>query len=45
MRELCDVWPAIDSEETPRILEGHILVGRIACEMVEREMLGGSAAR
>jgi D-sedoheptulose 7-phosphate isomerase len=38
MRELCDVWLGIDSEETPRTQEGHILVGHIACEMVEREM-------
>lgn len=44
MRELCDVWLPIDSEETPRIQEGHILAGHIACEMVEREMFGGSAA-
>jgi D-sedoheptulose 7-phosphate isomerase len=44
MRELCDVWLRIDSEETPRIQEGHILAGHIACEMVEREMFGGSAA-
>ena len=43
MRDLCDVWLAIDSEETPRIQEGHILVGHIACEMVEREMFGGGA--
>ena len=45
MRELCDVWLPIDSEETPRIQEGHILAGHIACEMVEREMFGGSSAR
>lgn len=44
MRELCDVWLGVDSEETPRVQEGHILVGHIACEMVEREMFGGGAA-
>jgi D-sedoheptulose 7-phosphate isomerase len=42
MRGLCDLWVPIDSEETPRIQEGHILVGHIACELVEREMFGGS---
>jgi D-sedoheptulose 7-phosphate isomerase len=44
MRDLCDLWLPIDSEETPRIQEGHILAGHIACEMVEREMFGGGAA-
>ncbi len=43
MREWCDVWLAIDSTETPRIQEGHILAGHIACEMVERAMFGGEA--
>ena len=42
VREWCDLWLAIDSTETPRIQEGHILVGHIACEMVEREMFGGN---
>jgi len=28
----------IDSEETPRIQEGHILAGHIICELVEREI-------
>jgi D-sedoheptulose 7-phosphate isomerase len=44
MRELCDVWLPVDSEETPRIQEGHILVGHIACEMVEKELFGGDTA-
>jgi D-sedoheptulose 7-phosphate isomerase len=44
MRELCDLWLPIDSEETPRIQEGHILAGHIACEMVERELFGDNAA-
>jgi D-sedoheptulose 7-phosphate isomerase len=43
MRELCDLWLPIDSEEAARIQEGHILVGHIACEMVERELFTGSA--
>jgi D-sedoheptulose 7-phosphate isomerase len=40
MRGLCDLWLPIDSDETPRIQEGHILAGHIACEMVEREIFG-----
>lgn len=43
-RELCDLWLPIDSDDTPRIQEGHILAGHIACEMVERELFGESAA-
>ena len=34
-RDLC---LPIDSEETPRIQEGHILAGHIICELVEREI-------
>jgi D-sedoheptulose 7-phosphate isomerase len=40
---LCDLWLAIDSEETPRIQEGHILAGHIVCELVERELFGPAA--
>jgi D-sedoheptulose 7-phosphate isomerase len=28
----------IDSDDTPRIQEGHILAGHIICELVEREI-------
>lgn len=35
---LVDLCLRIDSEETPRIQEGHILAGHIVCELVEREM-------
>jgi len=35
---LVDLCLQIDSEETPRIQEGHILAGHIVCELVEREM-------
>jgi len=38
MRAQCDQWLPIDSEETPRIQEGHILAGHILCELVEREL-------
>jgi D-sedoheptulose 7-phosphate isomerase len=45
VRELCDLWLAIDSDDTPRIQEGHILAGHIACEMVERDLFGGETKR
>ena len=35
---LVDLCLQIDSDETPRIQEGHILAGHIICELVEREM-------
>jgi D-sedoheptulose 7-phosphate isomerase len=35
---LVDLCLRIDSDETPRIQEGHILAGHIVCELVEREM-------
>ncbi len=38
MSELCDVLISIPERDTPRIQEGHILVGHIICEQVEREM-------
>jgi len=37
---LCDHCLMIDSEETPRIQEGHILAGHIICELAERELFG-----
>ncbi len=41
LRALSDCLLAIDSSETPRIQEGHILAGHIICELVERELFGG----
>lgn len=38
MPQLCDLCLHVDSEETPRIQESHILAGHVICEMVEREM-------
>ncbi len=38
MPALADLCLRVDSEETPRIQEGHILAGHILCEMVEREV-------
>lgn len=41
MRAWCDHCLAIDSVETPRIQEAHILAGHILCEAVERALFGG----
>jgi D-sedoheptulose 7-phosphate isomerase len=38
MQELCDFCICIPSSETPRIQEGHIVLGHILCGMVEGEM-------
>jgi len=43
MAPLCDLWLAVDSADTPRIQEGHILAGHLVCEMVERTLFGGEA--
>jgi len=40
MLEICDQLIRIPSEDTPRIQEGHILIGHIICELVEAEMFG-----
>src|SRR5260221_13611248 len=38
MAALCDHWLRMPSGETPKIQEGHIIVGHIICGLVEREM-------
>jgi D-sedoheptulose 7-phosphate isomerase len=43
VRACSDHWLPIDSDETPRIQEGHILAGHIICELVERELFGSTA--
>jgi len=35
---MVDLCLQIDSDETPRIQEGHILAGHVICELVEREL-------
>ncbi len=37
---LADFVLRIDSEESPRIQEAHILAGHLLCELVERELFG-----
>lgn len=38
LKEVCDFSIVIPSENTQRIQEGHITVGHIICEIVEREV-------
>ena len=38
MKELCDHIICIPSDETPRIQEGHILIGHIVCAVVEEAL-------
>jgi D-sedoheptulose 7-phosphate isomerase len=41
MQPLCDYCIAVPSTETPKIQEGHIILGHIICGLIEREMFGG----
>ena len=36
--KLCDISIRVDSVDTPRIQEAHILVGHICCEIVEKKI-------
>lgn len=38
LKEYCDFIIEIDSENTPRIQECHMLIGHCICELVEKEM-------
>ena len=38
MAELCDHCLRVPSELTPRIQEGHILIGHIICSLIEEQM-------
>ena len=40
LKDIVDYCLRIPSNDTPRIQEGHITVGHIICEMVEREVFG-----
>jgi D-sedoheptulose 7-phosphate isomerase len=40
MNELCDYCICIPSEDTPRIQEGHALVGHLICSVVEESLFG-----
>ena len=41
---LVDILINIPSKDTPRIQEGHLLLGHILCEDVERELFGNPSA-
>lgn len=38
MADLCDILINVPSNDTPRIQESHIMLGHIACELVERNL-------
>jgi D-sedoheptulose 7-phosphate isomerase len=38
MHELCDFLIEVPSSETPRIQEGHLLLGHILCGLVEKDL-------
>lgn len=38
MKDMCDILLNMPSSSTPRIQEGHILVGHIICQLVEEQM-------
>lgn len=38
MATLCDILINVPSEDTPRIQESHIMLGHIACELVEKQL-------
>jgi D-sedoheptulose 7-phosphate isomerase len=43
MHELCDRVLAVSSDSTPKIQEGHLVMGHILCGLVERAMFTPSA--
>ena len=38
MRELCDILLEVPSADTPKIQEGHLVLGHILCGLVERSL-------
>lgn len=45
LKDVVDYCLHIPSDDTPRIQEGHITVGHIICEIVERELFGTDEKR
>jgi len=43
MPELCDTCLRVPSDSTPRIQEGHIVIGHIVCGLIEEQMFPQSA--
>lgn len=42
MAELCDVCFRMPSDETPKIQEGHEMLGHLVCGLIESEMFGAA---
>jgi D-sedoheptulose 7-phosphate isomerase len=42
MKDLCDYYLSVDSSETPKIQEGHAVIGHILCGLVERSIFKAS---
>lgn len=40
MRELCDLLLEVPSADTPKIQEGHLVLGHIVCGLVEHSIFG-----
>jgi D-sedoheptulose 7-phosphate isomerase len=40
MKDLCDWWLPMPSADTPRIQEGHMLIGHLICQLIEAEVFG-----
>jgi D-sedoheptulose 7-phosphate isomerase len=40
MTELCDYILEVPSSDTPKIQEGHLVLGHIICGIVENEIFG-----
>ncbi|MBI5123868.1 MAG: D-sedoheptulose 7-phosphate isomerase [Candidatus Omnitrophica bacterium] len=39
MKDSADISIVVDSKDTPRIQESHIMIGHILCELIEQEMV------
>lgn len=40
MRDLCDILLAVPSTNTPKIQEGHLIIGHIICGLIEMSIFG-----
>lgn len=38
LKDICQFWIGVPSDDTPRIQESHIMVGHIICQMVEERI-------
>ncbi len=41
MEKMCDILFKVNSEDTPRIQETHILLGHTLCQLIEHQLFGG----